>query len=578
MTTPTAVCLRKENLNIFLEKSHWYYTKEPLRHNSDVELSDGWKLSKFSQKGKRLSEPTVYAHLLRERLDGRFSYLVIDIETSGSLESPTFEMIGLLFKDGEKTERYILRGEPEDVMPSVSRLIEKLNPTVIVGHNIFGFDIPVIAKWLPFEGERRTIRFGAETAEVTVYTYGGFINCVDTYLLSRRCDAMGIFRADSFSLKRLSEALGFKRKTADKFDGSVDYLVEDLEATVVLFEYLIQWFIGLFPFANVSWASIYEGNGTIIENTMVSHLIAHKAGLGEPDSREGDTYVGGYVELLQSGVFDNVYKVDVVSLYPNIMVKYISPRWDKGFFKELVRRMLEKRLENKEKGNHSAQYGLKILINSIYGFLGSPRLFLNDISAAEKITEIGRATVHKMKRIIEENGGTPIEIDTDGIYFTGDGEKIHAAIKASLEFETELEHFDRGLFVKKKNYALWKDGKRILHGNSLKGRRDGSVQQKVLDIILDHYPEVEPLLVEAIDAILTGKLVDVKRNWKSTEHETAEDAPTLPKERIDLAEKAIAVCRRFDSLPEIQQFLERYGSRKQLKQRQEGLLQFSLFP
>ena len=56
-------------------------------------------------------------------------------------------------------------------------------------------------------------------------------------------------------------------------------------------------------------------------------------------------------------------------------------------------------------------------INSFYGNLGYSRAFFNDFGAAADVTLRGQEIIKTVVRTLEEHGATPIEVDTDGVYF-----------------------------------------------------------------------------------------------------------------------------------------------------------------
>ena len=63
------------------------------------------------------------------------------------------------------------------------------------------------------------------------------------------------------------------------------------------------------------------------------------------------------------------------------------------------------------------QKALKQIINSAYGYLGSQWGRFNDSDAAQEVTAIARRLTREMMVLIQEKGCTPIEVDTDGVYF-----------------------------------------------------------------------------------------------------------------------------------------------------------------
>mgnify|MGYP006170344993 CR=1 FL=1 len=63
------------------------------------------------------------------------------------------------------------------------------------------------------------------------------------------------------------------------------------------------------------------------------------------------------------------------------------------------------------------QGSFKVLINSFYGYLGYSGGLFNDYDAAERVTLAGQRIVKQVVTNLLHHGATPIEVDTDGVYF-----------------------------------------------------------------------------------------------------------------------------------------------------------------
>jgi DNA polymerase elongation subunit (family B) len=132
-----------------------------------------------------------------------------------------------------------------------------------------------------------------------------------------------------------------------------------------------------------------------------------------------------------------------------------------------------------ERGTLEALQGtFKILLNSIYGYLGFAQGHFADFDAAESVTAKGREILRHMVSWLGARGARVIEIDTDGIYFRPpDGvrvEELQKGLAAELPPGIEVE-FDKrypAMFsYKAKNYALLDDsGALVIKGAALKSR------------------------------------------------------------------------------------------------------------
>jgi DNA polymerase elongation subunit (family B) len=238
---------------------------------------------------------------------------------------------------------------------------------------------------------------------------------------------------------------------------------------------------------------VVRGNGVKINNLLLREYLRRGESIPEPKESIGG-YVGGFTELRRTGVIRDVLNVDIASLYPSIMLTHsVRPECDTGeVFNPLLREMTAKRLEAKKLARtaptkaervaaDARQAAFKIFINSFYGFLNTNRLNFTDPMQAEFITTTGQRLVKALAAEIEAAGGSVIEIDTDGVYFSAPGMETEGAREALLErlnaalpdgITAELGGFYPAMLsLKVKNYALLgQDGEVILKGSGLKSR------------------------------------------------------------------------------------------------------------
>jgi DNA polymerase elongation subunit (family B) len=125
-----------------------------------------------------------------------------------------------------------------------------------------------------------------------------------------------------------------------------------------------------------------------------------------------------------------------------------------------------------------------VLINSFYGYLGYSRGFFNDFMAAERVTLAGHEIIQQVERELEQRGASPIEIDTDGVYFQLRGQhstheqelELIDAVSEALGAGIRLTHDGRWqamLSLRLKNYALLGyDHRLTLKGSALRNRRE----------------------------------------------------------------------------------------------------------
>jgi DNA polymerase elongation subunit (family B) len=244
------------------------------------------------------------------------------------------------------------------------------------------------------------------------------------------------------------------------------YLVDDLRDTWALLETLAPAYHYISQILQYPlWKTFTAGNATLW-NHLLCRLYGVDRDQGERMADPKREYAGGLVAA-QTGAFVQCHKIDVSSLYPSIMLLHrVHSRKDPELYSlAYLYRFTEERLRLKalaKQGNKEAEYlqsAYKILINSLYGFLGTAGVAFNDMDAAERVTEIGRELLTRMIHALESAGYYIVEADTDGIIFCGPDAEHGLEVAQSVlpeGFKLELDWQDKSVFVSaRKNYIIY---------------------------------------------------------------------------------------------------------------------------
>ncbi|WP_394204027.1 DNA polymerase II [Shewanella waksmanii] len=194
-------------------------------------------------------------------------------------------------------------------------------------------------------------------------------------------------------------------------------------------------------------------------NLYLPHL--HRAGYVAPSepASDGIESPGGYVMDSIPGLYRNIIVLDFKSLYPSIIRTFlIDPKGlveaAKGqqsntvagflgaefsrnapILPELIKELTDKRELAKRDGNNPLSQAIKIIMNSLYGVLGSRGCVFHDAKLASSITLRGHQIMQQTKAWIEEAGYQVIYGDTDSTFVwieqESDPEKI-ASIASRL--------------------------------------------------------------------------------------------------------------------------------------------------
>ena len=484
----------------------------------------------------------------------------VDIETTSlSFEGESGRILLIAVSDNRGYEDLIEGDEPE-MLGKLVDVVRERDPDILEGHNIFGFDLPFIharaqrhgvslalgrnGAGLSFGAERTCPVGGYSRPFTPAFVYGRHV--IDTLLSVQRFDvAKG--QLERHNLKECAQTYGLAEpdriiipggEIADMWESDREtvkvYARQDVRETNKLAALVCPPEFYLTQMAPDTYQSCAtSGTGEKINSILIREYLRQGHAVSKPQTPR--SVPGGYTELRRSGLIRNVVKCDVESLYPSLMLSQgIKPKGDVldvflPALSELTRRRIDAKGRSKtgpeaERANWDGlQNSFKILINSFYGYLGASTFYFNDYDAAEAITTSGQAIVQRIAESIEQQGGSVIEIDTDGVYFEAPmgiaDEEAETAfvdeVGAGLPGGIRLAHdgrYSAMLSLKIKNYILvGYNGRKIFKGSSVRSRADEPfgrdfIAQAVDLLLADDKQGVSDLYHQMIEDIRDGRL------------------------------------------------------------------------
>jgi len=431
--------------------------------------------------------------------------------------------------------RHVVRGDRLDepaLLAECSRIIRERDPDVIEGHNIFRFDLEyleararmhrVALAWGRDGSLLRSRVARLQIAERAIgyrrYDVTGR-HVIDTYILAQVQDA-GTRDLPGFGLKDLARHFGvaaadrtyidpsqIPREFRDAPDRLMAYAADDAVETLAIATILAPPYFAQAQVVPFDYQSCtLRGAAAKIDALLLREYLhrGHAVPLPRPVGPVG----GGYTAILQEGVARPALHVDVTSLYPSIMLaRSIAPASDAlGVFPSLLERLREFRVHAKRLARESPdpaerahlgaiQQSFKILINAFYGYLAFNGGHWNDFAAADRVTAEGRAIVTAILDRLAALGATPVEADTDGVYFVppadhtpGADDRLLERIAAGLPDGIQLELDGRyaAMFsYKMKTYALLDERGRLrLKGSAFRSRGLEPFQRQIIEEIV----------------------------------------------------------------------------------------------
>jgi DNA polymerase I len=396
--------------------------------------------------------------------------------------------------------------------------VRAFNPSIIVGHNIMGFDLPYLRTIAEKEGTSLQLgrddsnaqfdsyesQFRKESNQFIKYNrckiYGREI--VDTLFLSIKHD-IAARKYASYGLKNIIKQEGLEKpdrtfydasqirhryKNKDEWQKIKEYCRDDADDALALFDLMSPPFFYMTQSIPKSFQGIIESaSGSQLNSLMVRSYL--QEGHSIPKTSPQEEFEGAISEG-NPGIYRNVHKVDVSSLYPSIILQYEvydRSKDPKANFLNMVKSFTETRLkykalykETSDKKYDALQGAFKILINSAYGFMGAPGLAFNSPANAALITRKGREILVQAINWSRDLGFDLVNCDTDSISYckpnreefseeerTSLLENLNALYPEKISFEDD-GYYKTVVVLKAKNYVLW-DGKKLkTKGSALK--------------------------------------------------------------------------------------------------------------
>ena len=418
------------------------------------------------------------------------SVLCVDIETGvdGSLYS-----IGYEYRDKKRTVQNVLMLSDQDkkenswftTYNSEKKLIayflkelKDLDPSILCGWHVIGFDLMFLEKKCQKLGI--SFNLGVEDSLPSMYERKGagfFAKIRGRVVLDGPPTLRGAFyKFSDFKLETVAqEVLSVGKDIASDSDKVLEIERRFKEDKLALAKYnLLDCTLVIDIFEKLQIIELMHKraliSGLLIDRLSVStaafdflYLPAlHRRGYVAPNRVEmlrEDASTGGLVIEPQVGLHENVAIFDFKSLYPTLMVTFrIDPLGrvlndtdkiktpsghefarNKSLLPEILKDLLKRREEAKELNNKALSQAIKILMNSFYGILGSPRCRFYHSDLPDAITQTGQYLLKEAIAFFEAQSLEVVYGDTDSIFvkfpkgvFSDQQEKLAQQLNISL--------------------------------------------------------------------------------------------------------------------------------------------------
>lgn len=458
--------------------------------------------------------------------------LSVDLETIGLLYmlNKQILLIPVAYQiNGEITTKLFSIDEYDserDMLVDFLKFLKELDPQVMVGHNLFGFDIPyfrdrfealrISHDWVFDHDRRQNRKFRVDGGLATEFRGVDIPNVeiVDTLFLVKKADIKKEFV--TYKLKSICKHLGINQgrqnydasKIGQNWHDPIErekikaYAKDDALDALSLYNKYIPPFYHILHFIPMNLQEIInKASGGQINTMFVCKYLSENHSIPKADKIP---HFEGGISRAFAGVYRDCLGFDVVSMYPSIIVNCgIRPKKDElGYLAEVTQELKELRLEHKANfkktgdttSNH-IQESLKILINSFYGFLGTNGLQFNSAKEAAEITAEGRSIITAATEWAINKGFNPVQIDTDGfivseVEFKDQQklvEELNELFPDGVDFESDpIEDRLTGVVMSMaKNYAKVDVNQKVtIKGNSFKSASKEFALKEMCELML----------------------------------------------------------------------------------------------
>ena len=412
----------------------------------------------------------------------RLRVLALDIETS--LDGAHLYSLAMAGAGGERVlmvGRHPVAGA--EVVPDERSLLERflahvrsVDPDVLTGWNVCDFDLTLLLRFCHRAG--LTCTLGRSDDELELQRDQSFTRESRAILCGRQVlDGLALLRSaflrlEDYRLETAARALlgrgkligpehrGTEIEAAYREDPArlAAYNLEDCRLVLEILERT-----GLVDLAvrrSLLTGMQLDRVGAAIASVDSLYLGALRTrdrvapSVGAVDAPTG-TIVGGLVLDSRPGLYRNILVFDFKSLYPSIIRTFnIDPltfapgdvaagsvvrtpggaafrRDETGVLPELVARLAVERARARTAGDGVGAQAIKILMNSLFGVLGSPASRLFSPAVANAITTAGQYVIRLAAGAVEALGHQVIYGDTDSLFVDlGEPDTARAAARA----------------------------------------------------------------------------------------------------------------------------------------------------
>jgi len=435
---------------------------------------------------------------------------ILSFDIENSIRDGHIFCIGVAYREDGEIKTRILTGNEKEIIERFVKLIWELDPDIISGYNIDGYDLPVLVE--------RSAKHGMQRLQLA-RDHSSFFHLGERFWRLDGRILTDVWWAVRAEMRPKQETLDYvakhllgvgkhelqRRKIDEEWEADRDkvirYCINDAELSLKILERVrrIEKTLDLAAVSKLPLEDVLHGRtSNLIDSILIR--AADRAHVAVPmmKMRGGrvEQIEGGYVHSLQPGLYEWVISLDFRAMYPSLIIennicfttvspngtiasptgaKFLAADVKKGLLPVILANLMKDRQDVRSRMKaetdpqmkdfyEGLQAAIKILMNAFYGVLASSFYRFNDPKVGASITAFAR---DRIKGIIGELEAEQVKVvyaDTDSVFFQspspGPEESLAFARKTAERFSRgrismEVDKIYETLFShgRKKRYA-----------------------------------------------------------------------------------------------------------------------------
>ncbi len=530
----------------------------PFQHRFIYDMDLGAAVRVHGREEDPKARYTTDLFLVAERFEPcepfRPALRVLSFDIENSLVDGHIFCIGVAYREGGELKTRILAGEEKDIVQRFVRLVDELDPDILSGYNIDGYDLPVLLE--------RAAKVGIPKVGLA-RDHSEFFHIGERFWRLDGRIVTDVWWAVKAEMRPKQETLDYvarqllgegkfelaRRKIDEEWERDrekvIRYCINDAELSLRILEKVrrIEKMLDLAAVSKLPLEDVLHGRtSNLIDSILIR--AADRAGVAVPmmKMRGGrvEQIEGGYVHSLQPGLYEWVTSLDFRAMYPSLIIennicfttisaqgtvasptgaRFLAPEAKKGLLPVILENLMKDRQEVRAKMREDADEGMrdfydglqaaiKVLMNAFYGVLASSFYRFNDPKVGASITAFARETIKGIIGELEAEGVKVVYADTDSVFF----QSPHPNLEGSLEFARRTaERFSRGrisMEVDKVYRTLFSHGKKKRYAGKVAWPVEGELVVRGYEIrrtdAFDLQSEAQRVMFEKILDVAEG--------------------------------------------------------------------------